>query len=142
MQNKSTKNLYLQKKKVMPVLLLGFALTLITWKVCMYCLVFCIADTMQWCIVVDVSIYKTNDEHNKVKGFLKSHFTPPTLDSGIDVFPTFINLRFFFRPYCLIKEGKRTFLCKVWVLIQGPMFILFAKFSRSLKYVQRIATRK
>ena len=41
----------------------------------MYGLVFCIVDTMQWCIVVDVSIYKTNDVHNKVKDFLKSHFT-------------------------------------------------------------------
>ena len=130
MQNESTKNLYFQKRKVMLRLLLGFALTLITWKVCMYCLVFCIVDTMQWCIVVDVSIYKTN---NKVKGFLKSHFTPPTLDSGIDVGPTFINFRFFFRPYCLIKEGERTFLCNTYVLFQGPMFILFAKFSRSLE---------
>ena len=64
MQNESTKNLYLQKRKVMLGLFLGFVLTLITWKIWMYGLVFCIADTMQWCIVVDVSIYKTNDEHN------------------------------------------------------------------------------
>ena len=69
----------------MIVLLLGYVRIDFDHMKSMYGLVFCIIDTMQWCIVVDVSIYKTNDVHNKVKGFLKSHFTPPTLDSGIDI---------------------------------------------------------
>ena len=43
--------------------------------------------------------------------------------SGIDVDPTFINLVFFPGPG----------LCK-YVLIQGPMFILFPKFSSSYVY--------
>ena len=54
-----------------------------------------------------------------------------TLDCRIDVGPC---LLFFSRPNCLIKEVKNTFLCVQCVLIQGPMFICLAKFSRPYVY--------
>ena len=41
-------------------------------------------------------------------------FSRLTLDSGIDVGPTFIKFAFFSRPYCLIREGESTFLCNMY----------------------------
>ena len=62
-------------------------------------------------------------------------YTVHTLDSRIDVGPKFIILDCFLGPTPLLKRGKHFFsaICK-YVLIQGPMFILFAEFSRPYVY--------